>query len=86
MPRSPLAKWDILRDNGTLKELIKRRMDEENLSMAALGKGVDIPYDHIRQYLKGKYRWKGISQYNLVRLADYLGVRVGLNIELKYRE
>lgn len=83
MARSPLAKWDMLRDSQTLRELIKRRMDEEDLSMASLSEKSGIPYDHIRQYLKGKYRWKGISQYNLVKLADSLGIKVNLEILLK---
>lgn len=82
--KSPLAKWDILRDSQTLRELIKRRMDEQDLSMQALSEKSGIPYDHIRQYLKGSYRWKGINQYNLVKLADTLGINVSLDIQLKY--
>ena len=83
MAKSPLARWDILRDNQTLRELIKRRMGEQGLSLKALGEKSGIPYDHIRQYLKGSYRWKGINQYNLVKLAGILGIEVSLKIELK---
>ena len=82
--KSPAAKWDILRDNQTLRELIKRRMDELGLSMQALSEKSGIPYDHIRQYFKASYRWKGINQWNLIKLADSVGIQVSLSIELKY--
>lgn len=61
-------------------------MGEQKLSLKALSEKSGIPYDHIRQYLKGSYRWKGINQHNLVKLADILGIRVSLNLEFKHEQ
>lgn len=83
--RAPTSRWCIIRNNQTLRELIKRRMDEENLSMQALSEKADVPYDHIRQYLK-KYERKGMTQWQTLQVCNVLGISLTLNIELKYRE
>jgi predicted transcriptional regulator len=84
MAKTPLSSWCVLRSNETLKTLIRRRMDEQNLSMQALSDKSGIPYDHIRQYLKGTYGKHGVSQWSIVKLSEVLGIEVGIRIELKW--
>lgn len=84
MAKSPLAKWDILRDDYTLRGLIKSRMGEQGLSRKALAEKTGVSYDQIKNYLAGGYKWKGINQYNLVKIANELGIEVSLKIVLKW--
>lgn len=82
--RKPTSTWCIIRNNGTLRELIRRRMDDEGMKMQDLADKSGVPYDQIRQYLK-KYDYeKGMSQWNVLEVAKALGIQVGLDIQLKY--
>lgn len=77
------SKWCILRNNNTLRALIKRRMDEEDLSMQALCNKAEVPYDAFRQYLK-KYDYrKGLTQWQTLLVCRALGIEVKLDIQLK---
>jgi len=82
-PKSPSSRWCMVRDNELLRLLIKKAMEEGNLSMALLSEKSGVHYDKIRQYLKGTYDRKGVNQWELVRMADTLGMKISLNIEFK---
>jgi hypothetical protein len=57
-------------------------MDDEGLTMEALSKAADVPYDHIRQYLK-KYEYKkGMNQWEVLQVGKVLGIHIGLDIQL----
>jgi hypothetical protein len=81
--KSEMSKWCMVRNNDTLRILIKRRMEEENLSMQAISDRCEINYDAFRQYLK-KYSYKkGLTQWDVMQVASLLGIQIGLKIELK---
>jgi hypothetical protein len=61
-------------------------MDDEGLTMQGLADLSEISYDQIRQYLKKYGNKKGMSQWNVLEISKALGIQVGLDIQLKYRE
>ena len=73
-------KWCILKNNELLRQLLFRELDRRQLTDAEVAKMTGVPRWQVSSYRKGE---KEISQFSLVKLANWLGFEIKLDISVK---
>jgi antitoxin component HigA of HigAB toxin-antitoxin module len=77
---SPSASWCFLRHNVVLRDLIRIKMERENLNIKDLADRIGFAPYRIGRYLL--FRKQGLTQYQLVALCKELGIKLDLTIGL----
>lgn len=82
--RSPLNKYCFLRYSHELHAAIKFKIDQkrlEGITIAKIAEEVEIDRTRISKYYNETVR-KAITQADLLRLANYLGIEIELNVKI----
>lgn len=82
--RSPLNKYCFLRYSHELHAAIKFKIDQKRLegkTITKIAEDTEIERTRISKYYNETSR-KSITQADLLRLANYLGVQVELNVKI----
>lgn len=79
---TPASSWNFLRDNAALRSVISYKIEKENHKLSELAPKIGVNHDHlIGYYLKG--RKPSLTNFQIVKLADVLGIEVSLKMELR---
>lgn len=79
---TPASSWNFLRDNTALRSVISYKIETGKHKLVDLAEKIGINHDHlIGLYLKNKK--PSLTNYQIVKLADVLGIEVSLKIELR---
>ena len=81
MSATPLSRWSFLGDNHKLHGVISHRLGERGLSGADVEKALKISPYKFQHYLDGDA--PNVSNHELMKVMEYLGIEVDLTIELK---
>lgn len=75
------SKWCFLRDNEILRTAIKHKQAGLNLNLKELAHAAGVDYTRLCKFGKGG---KGaLSQYEIIKFCDYLGIDVELHITFR---
>lgn len=72
----------MVRDNHQLHTLVTYKIKRlrETKKLTEIANKCDIPVDRLSKYI---YRRKpNLTQFQLIKLCDYLGIEVSLNVEI----
>lgn len=79
--RTPLSGYCIVRNDLRLREIIKYYMGVKGYNYTSLSERLDLNDSNIRKFVeKGM---KTVSQYNVIRICDELGIEISLEIDVK---
>jgi len=79
--KSPSSSWSFLRDSTTLRAAIAYRLRDRDLFITDVAEALGIPPDRISKYLRGVK--PSMTNWQIVKLAEYLGLSVELEIRAK---
>ena len=74
-------KYCIVRSSVKLRVAIRHRIKERGISDYSLCKKLGIPRTNFSNFMKGNS--KAISQYNVLRLTEELGINIDITITFK---
>lgn len=79
------SKWCFLRDDYRIKTLIKNKIKERKLKLVTLAEMTGIDTYRISRYLNQKHidGLPSVTQYQLIKICNTLGIEVSLSIKLK---
>lgn len=82
---TPQSKFCLLRDSDYVKDIVKFKMEEFGISGKELSNLTGIAYYRIQRYLKNPHycSMRSITQYQLLRILECLGVEVELRASIK---
>lgn len=74
-----LQKVDLIRTNQDIIIAIKARLDERKMSVNKLATELGISRESLGSFLNQKSH-KSISQWTLMKLCEYLGIKVEIKV------
>lgn len=74
-------KYCIVRSSIKLRTAIRHRLKERGLTDYGLCKKLGIPRTNFSNFMKGDS--KTISQYNVLRIAEELGIDIVIDVKFK---
>jgi hypothetical protein len=78
---SPSSQWCFLRDNSRLRALINYKIETSEELLSTIAKGAGVPAYLISSWKNGHKPY--MTQYQLVKLCNYLNISINLKIELE---
>ena len=72
--------WCFIRSSFKLRSAIKLRMNELGVGTNELARRAEVPKSKVSRYLNNKDA--SLSQAQLIKVAEVLGLRVTLNVTL----
>ena len=76
-----------MRSNEKVKALVRLRMSQKGIHQAKMARDLNIDQSRISRFFNKKrtedYGTLTITQYQLMRIADYLDIELSLNIKFK---
>lgn len=79
--KTPFSGYCFLRNNSRLKDIIKIMIDRNETSIKDISDKLDLNQSNVRQFLF--HGSKTISQHNVLRICDLLGLEIDLSITVK---
>jgi len=73
--------WTLLQQDEFTRSIIRAFIANTGKSMRQIGKETDIPYYRISNYLN-KNNQGGINDLKIMKLCEYLGIKVEIKIEV----
>ena len=80
--RSQMNRYCILRYNESLRTAVKFRIKSSGKTLTSIANELDIDRTRLQKYINGKGE-KIITQWQLLKVCEYLNIEVSINIELK---
>lgn len=78
--KTKLSSYCLLRDDHRLHTLIKHRMNQKKATLKELADFIGTDESAVRKFLK--HGSHSISQQKVLSISAYLGISIGLNIEV----
>ncbi len=79
--KTPSASWHFLRDSAKLRGVLKYRLEQKDIPFKQIERELGIRQDALSKYFRGVK--PNTTDFNLLRLAEYLGIEVRLDIQIK---
>lgn len=79
---SPYGRYSFLYDSNHLRRVVRGMMDKEGITVKGLAKDAGIYRPNLSAYLN-KTGEKKISDFQIIKVCDLLGIKVELLISLK---
>lgn len=76
----PSSSWSFLRDSSRLRGILKYQLESKDLFVNDVAKDLGMNVDRLRKYFRGVK--PSITNWDLIRVANYLGVEVSLEVKL----
>lgn len=74
------GQWSFLRDNQRLLAILKFKFEQSGKNYAEIGEIIGVDRGPVGNYFKGKK--PNLLDYDIIRIAEYLGVSISLDIKL----
>lgn len=81
--RNPSASWCLVRNDKVLMRAIRSRIRTKGLKLVEIARATDIRVDRISKFLHQEKYTKHITQFETVRLANFLGIEIKLDVKFK---
>lgn len=79
--KTPFSGYCFLRNNDRLKDILLIMMDRNKMSIKDVADKLGVQSSNLRSFLH--HGSKTISQHNVIRMCNLLGLEVELNITIK---
>jgi hypothetical protein len=76
-----IRRYCILRDSEELKEAIKMKMKQKDISLYSICKDLELDYSSTRRWLNGPSH--DLRQYDVICIGRKVGIEIALKITIK---
>lgn len=77
---TPFSHYCIIRDDKRLRDILKAKMMQKEIDYKVVAKELGLDTGNVNKFLNKGI--KSISQHNVIRIANLLGLHLEVNIEI----